>query len=83
MDDKKVMKLSPEDLENVSGGEIYGKPVGDHFEVWYRCPKCKKYESMIYAHSNAGHMMKKMVLTGTFYCEFCGYTEKFNIEHEF
>ena len=32
MDDKKVMKLSPEDLENVSGGEIYGKPVGDHFE---------------------------------------------------
>jgi len=27
--------------------------------------------------------MKKMVLTGTFYCEYCGYKEKFNIEYEF
>ena len=77
---EKKVKLNAEDLENVSGGEIYGKPVGDHFETWFRCPKCNQYETMIYAHSNAGHMMKKMVLTGTFYCEYCGYKEKFNIE---
>ena len=80
---EKKVKLNAEDLENVSGGEIYGKPVGDHFETWFRCPKCNQYETMIYAHSNSGHMMKKMVLTGTFYCEHCGYKEKFNIEYEF
>jgi transcription elongation factor Elf1 len=83
MENKRVVKLNPEDLENVSGGEIYGKPVGDHFETWFRCPKCNQYETMIYAHSNDGHMMKKMVLTGTFCCEKCGYKEKFNIEYEF
>ena len=45
---EKKVKLNAEDLENVSGGEIYGKPVGDHFETWFRCPKCNQYETMIY-----------------------------------
>lgn len=55
------------DLQNVSGGDKYTKVNGNNFEVWFRCPKCNKYETMIFSHQNDGHMLTKLVLGGTFF----------------
>ncbi len=78
----KVIKLNLDELENVSGGDKYTKVNGNNFEVWFRCPKCNKYEEMIFSHQNDGHMLTKLVLGGTFFCGYCGHSERYYYEFE-